>query len=98
MLCKLNNIEEYCCWEHRNSSKKLSSKILLPRADEKRIQIYNGVLLAADVFAQNYNMLKELKNSFLLTVDALEMDVFSDSEVEEKMRGFLKEHFREVSL
>ena len=93
VLCKLNNIEEYCCWEHRSSGKNLSSRILLPRADEQRIQIYNGVLLAADVFVQNTNLLKGLKDSFLLKVDASEMDELSDTEVEERMREFLDNHF-----
>lgn len=94
VICKLNNIEEFCCWEHKNEGSEPLSRIRLPRDDERKIQIYNGVLLAADMFIDNIVLLKRLKTSFLLNVHASEIDALSDCGVEEKMKEFLVNYFR----
>ncbi len=94
VMCKLNNIEEFCCWEHNNEGSEPLSRIRLPGDDKRKIQIYDGVQLAADMFVKNFDLLKRSKKSFLLNVHASEIDDLSDCEIEENMMEFLVNYFR----
>lgn len=98
LVCKLINIQEYCCWEHEKGGAEHIARIRLHREDEQKIQVYNRLLLAADIVVENYVFLKKMKESFLSCNYGFEMDTLSDYETEKRIRDFVINYSREDLL
>ena len=92
-LCELNSINEYCPWEYINEGAGYCVIISLLRDDKQKLEIYNQVLLAADVFVEQCVSLKRLKESFVSHSLESEMDSLSNSEVEILFGDFFIKHF-----
>ena len=98
IICKLINTQEYCCWEYEKEGVDYIARIRLHREDEKKIQVYNRLLLAADKVVENCVNFKKMKESFISCNHGFEMDMLSDYETEKRMRDFMINYSREDLL
>lgn len=85
-LCEIIEIGEYCLWKHVNEGSDYIARIKLPREDKQKIQIYNQIERAAEIFDKEEANLKKLKESIVCEVRANDMDTLSNNEIESIFR------------